>query len=172
MTNFATASLQALLIGFMFLTSATMASTLAPFDVGSAPALALKDLEGREHHLADYRGKVVLVNFWATWCEPCRQEMPSIQRLSAKLSGKPFVVLAVNVDEPAARIRKFLMDTGFDQPVLLDVNKSVTKQWSARVLPVTFIVGPDGRLRYRLLGEMDWSSQSVVTLIAGLMAGG
>jgi thiol-disulfide isomerase/thioredoxin len=172
MKNFATASLQALFIGLMFMTSETAASTLARWDVGSAPALALKDLEGREHQLADYRGKVVLVNFWATWCEPCRQEMPSIQRLSAKLAGKPFVVLAVNVDEPAARIRKFLTDTGFDQPVLLDVNKSVTKQWSARVLPVTFIVGPDGRLRYRLLGEMDWSNQSVVTLIAGLMAGG
>src|SRR5215213_7007464 len=138
MTSFGTASLRALLLWLIFITPAISASTLTPWDVGTAPALALKDLEGREHHLADYRGKVVLVNFWATWCEPCRQEMPSIQRLSAKLSGKPFVVLAVNVDEPAARIRKFLMDTGFDQPVLLDVNKSVTKQWSARVLPVTF----------------------------------
>jgi thiol-disulfide isomerase/thioredoxin len=132
----------------------------------------LKDLEGRAHDLAAYRGKVVLVNFWATWCEPCRQEMPSIQRLSEKLAGKPFVVLAVNVDEPESRVRNFLNETRFDLPVLLDANKSVTRQWGARLLPVTFIVGPDGRVRYRLLGEMDWSSQTTVTLISALMAGG
>ncbi|MGZ5089900.1 MAG: TlpA family protein disulfide reductase [Burkholderiales bacterium] len=151
---------------------AMSAPALAPWGGGPAPGLALKDLEGRAHDLAAYRGKVVLVNFWATWCEPCRQEMPSIQRLSEKLAGKPFVVLAVNVDEPESRVRNFLNDTRFDLPVLLDANKSVTRQWGARILPVTFIIGPDGRVRYRLLGEMDWSSQTTVTLITALMAGG
>ena len=138
-----------------------------------APDFSLKNLsDGKEVRLSSLRGKAVLVNFWATWCEPCRQEMPSIQRLSEKLAGKPFVVLAVNVDEPEARVRNFLNDTRFDLPVLLDANKLVTRQWGARLLPVTFIVGPDGRLRYRLLGESDWSSQSTVALISALMNGG
>ncbi|MGZ5257391.1 MAG: peroxiredoxin family protein, partial [Burkholderiales bacterium] len=73
---------------------------------------------------------------------------------------------------PESRVRNFLNDTRFDLPVLLDANKSVTRQWGARILPVTFIIGPDGRVRYRLLGEMDWSSQTTVTLITALMAGG
>jgi thiol-disulfide isomerase/thioredoxin len=134
--------------------------------------LALKDIEGRLHNLSAYRGKVVLINFWATWCEPCRQEMPSIQRLRDKLAGKPFVVLAVNVDEPEARVRNFLSQTGLDLPVLLDPNKSVTREWGARVLPATFIVGPDGRLRYRLLGDMDWSNGSAAAVISELISGG
>ena len=148
------------------------ASAPAVWGGGPAPNLALKDMEGRTHELTDYRGKVVLVNFWATWCEPCRQEMPSMQRLSEKLAGKPFVVLAVNVDEPESRVRNFLNQTRFDLPVLLDVNKAATRQWGARLLPVTFIVGRDGRVRYRVLGDMDWSSTKAVSVISELLAGG
>jgi peroxiredoxin len=98
--------------------------------------------------------------------------MPSIQRLSQKLAGKAFVVLAVNVDEPESRVRNFLNQTGFDLPVLLDINKSATREWGARLLPVTFLVGPDGRLRYRVLGDMDWSSPKAVNVISELLAGG
>lgn len=137
-----------------------------------APRLVLKDIEGREHDLAAYRGKVVLINFWATWCEPCRNEMPSIQRLRDKLTGKPFVVLAVNVDEPDARVRLFLTRTKLDLPALMDPNKTVTRGWGVRTLPATFIVGPDGRLRYRVIGDLDWSSETVVGAIAQLMAPG
>jgi thiol-disulfide isomerase/thioredoxin len=148
------------------------ASALAPWSGGPAPELALKDINGRAHDLMAYRGKVVLINFWATWCEPCRQEMPSIQRLSEKLAGKPFVVLAVNVDEPESRVRNFLNQTRFELPVLLDTNKSATRQWGARLLPVTFIVGADGRVRYRVLGDMDWSSPKAMSVISELLAGG
>ena len=148
------------------------APVLAPWGGGQAPALALKDAEGKTINLADLRGKVVLVNFWATWCEPCRQEMPSMQRLRDRLARKPFVVLAVNVDEPEARVRNFLNQSRLDLTVLLDPNKSVTRAWGARVLPVTFIVGPDGRLRYRVVGEMDWDNEQAVSLISELIAGG
>jgi len=75
---------------------------------GPAPALQLEDLSGKPHRLADYRGKVVLVNFWATWCEPCRDEMPSIERLRASLDGRAFAVFAVNLGETEPRIRAFL----------------------------------------------------------------
>src|SRR5467141_2437482 len=77
------------------------AQALRPWSGGSAPPLELQDLDGAAHRLADYRGKTVLVNFWATWCAPCREEMPSIERLRRTLDGKPFAVLAVNVGESA-----------------------------------------------------------------------
>ena len=146
-------------------------STLVPWGGQAAPALVLKDVSGAVHDLAQHRGKVVLVNFWATWCEPCREEMPSIQRLRDRLAGKPFVVLAVNVDEPDARVRRFLDETRFDLPVVMDPNKTATRAWGVRILPATFIVGPDGRTRYRLIGDLDWSTDAVVEIITKLMSG-
>jgi peroxiredoxin len=151
---------------------ARAAPALQPWDGGAAPDLALLDTEGRPHKLAAYRGKVVLINFWATWCEPCRQEMPSIQRLRDRLAGRPFAVLAVNVDEPYTRVRQFLKQTALDLPILMDPNKVVTRAWGVRVLPVTFIVGPDGRVRYRLVGDLDWNSDTVAGVISSLMSGG
>ena len=142
---------------------------LEPWTGSAASALALSDIDGRVHDLASHRGNVVLINFWATWCEPCRLEMPSIQRLRGKLAGKPFLVFAVNVDEPEARVRQFVKTTGFDLPVLLDPNKNVTRSWGVRVLPVTFLVGKDGRIRYRLVGDLDWSDEKVVAIITQLI---
>ena len=152
-------------------TRAHAAAKLAPWGGKAAPPLTLKDIHGANHDLAQYRGKVVLVNFWATWCEPCRYEMPSMQRLREKLAGKPFEILAVNVDEPEARVRRFVTETLFDLPVLLDANKSVTRSWSVRVMPTTFLIGPDGRIRYRVLGDLDWSGNDVLDAVARLLGG-
>lgn len=145
------------------------AKELKPWSGGRTPPLMLRDIDGKSHNLADYRGQVVLVNFWATWCEPCRDEMPAIQRLSNKLAGKPFVVLAVNLDEPESRIRNFLSRMPLDFPILVDQEKAVTKAWKVRVLPMSFIVGRDGRIRYSLTGELAWDHDSVVSLLAELM---
>jgi thiol-disulfide isomerase/thioredoxin len=98
------------------------------------------------------------VNFWATWCEPCRDEMPSLARLQAALADRPFTVLAVNLDEPVSRIKKFLARTPLDFPVLLDRDAAVAKAWRARILPATYLVGRDGRIRQVHFGELDWSS--------------
>jgi peroxiredoxin len=144
-------------------------SAPALVDAPAPAALALKDVQGAVHDLSQYRGRVVLVNFWATWCEPCREELPSIQRLRDKLAGKPFVALAINVDEPDARVRRFVSETRLDVPVLLDPNKNVTRAWGVRVLPATFIVGPEGRVRYRLVGEADWSDEKIVDLVSKLI---
>jgi len=119
---------------------------------------ALQDLDGRTHRLADYRGRVVLVNFWATWCEPCRAEMPSIERLRADLADRPFSVLAVNLAEPRSRIEKFLAAMPLGFPVLLDRDTAVAKAWRARILPATYLVDRDGRVRQVQFGELDWSS--------------
>ena len=147
------------------------AAALTPWTGGATPPLELKDVNGGAHDLARYKGKVVLINFWATWCEPCRQEMPSIQRLRDKFAGKPFVVLAINVDEPDARVRRFLEQTLLDLPVLMDPNKTATRGWGVRVMPTTFLVGPDGRIRYRSMGDMDWSTDAVVGTVSRLLHG-
>jgi len=146
-----------------------VAQVLKPWSGGATPPLVLSDLEGVKHRLADYRGKVVLVNFWATWCVPCRDEMPSIERLRATLEGKPFVVLAVNLAEPESRIRKFLEAVPVRFPVLLDRDTQASKAWQARLLPVTYIVGPDGAIRYRYVGELDWSGPEARKAILGLL---
>jgi thiol-disulfide isomerase/thioredoxin len=151
------------------LAPAAAAEALKPAPRAPAPPLELADLEGKKHRLADYRGSAVLVNFWATWCVPCREEMPSIERLRASLEGKRFVVLAVNLAEPESRIRKFLEAVPVGFPVLLDRDANASKAWQARVLPATFIVGPDGAIRYRHVGELDWSKPEVREAILALL---
>ena len=145
------------------------AQELKPWSGGAAPPLELADLQGKKHRLADYRGSVVLVNFWATWCVPCRDEMPSIERLRASLEGRRFAVLAVNLAEPESRIRKFLQAVPVGFPVLLDRETSTTRAWQAKLLPATYIVGPDGTIRYRHLGELDWSKPEVREAILALL---
>jgi thiol-disulfide isomerase/thioredoxin len=149
--------------------AAAGAAELKPWTGGATPPLVLQDLNGRTHRLADYRGKVVLVNFWATWCEPCRDEMPSIERLRQSLAGKPFEVLAVNIGEPLGRIERFLEKMPLGFPVLLDRDSGAAKAWKARVVPATFLVGPDSRIRYVHYGELDWSSEPVRKRVAELL---
>ena len=144
------------------------AQQLKPWSGGATPALELRDVEGRLHRLADYRGKVVLVNFWATWCEPCREEMPSMNRLRASLAGQPFEVLAVNLAESETRIRRFVEQLPLGFAVLMDRDSAVARAWQARVLPISFLVGPDGRIRYSAVGELDWNEERVRKLIISL----
>ena len=147
-----------------------VAAELSPWKSGATPALALRDLRGATHDLASYRGKVVLVNFWATWCEPCRDELPSMQRLEQRLAGQPFVVLAVNADEPEARIRKFLSQAALDFTVLLDPEMRAAREWKARILPASFVVDRDGRVRYSARGDLDWTDPRVIGAIRALIS--
>ena len=140
-----------------------------PWSGGPTPALVLEDMRGRQVRLEDFKGKVVVVNFWATWCEPCREEMPSLQRLRQKLSGMAFEVVAVNMAEPRSRVQAYLERAQLDLPVLLDPSGDITRNWRARVLPATFIIGPDGGIRYSYAGELDWSEPRIVGLITALM---
>ena len=136
---------------------------------GPTPAFELKDLAGQTHRLADYKGKVVLLNFWATWCGPCRDEMPSIGALKKKLAGRPFSVVAVNVDEPDSRVNKFLTEVPLDFPVLLDPGARTTRSWNVRILPATYLADAEGRIRYAVVGELDWASEQAVRLVMELM---
>jgi len=154
---------------FLTVAAATCAAELQPWTGGPPPGLRLKDLGGRLHRLVDYRGSVVLVNFWATWCEPCRDEMPSMQRLKTKLAGRPFVVLAVNLGEPESRIRKFLSERKLGLTVLLDPGMRAAEAWNARILPASFVIGSDGRIRYHVIGGLDWSSKRVAAIVSNLV---
>jgi peroxiredoxin len=136
---------------------------------GATPPLQLPDTMGKVHRLSDYRGKLVLINFWATWCTPCREEMPSIERLRQAMKGKPFAVLAVNLAEPEARVRHFLGSMPLGFPVLLDADMTVAKSWKVRQVPASFVVGPDGRIRYSYLGDLDWSRDAVRKTLLDLL---
>ena len=112
----------------------------------------------------------MLVNFWASWCEPCREEMPSIEKLRRSLHGGPFVVLAVNVGESARTARRFADAVQLGSVLLLDRDGGTARAWDARALPSTFIVGPGGAVRYSYVGALDWSSPAVRGAITGLMS--
>jgi thiol-disulfide isomerase/thioredoxin len=146
------------------------AAELKAWSGGPAPALDLSGLDGRRYRLADLRGNVVLINFWATWCAPCRDEMPSIQRLKDRLAGRPFVALAVNLDEPEARVRKFLLQGSLDLTVLLDPGRQAARAWNARILPASFLIGPEGAIRYTVIGEINWDDSRVASLVTDLLS--
>jgi thiol-disulfide isomerase/thioredoxin len=135
----------------------------------SAPTLALKDLAGNAHSLADYRDRVVLINFWATWCEPCRAEMASIQKLQEHLAGRPFTVLLVNYGEARIRVADFAKREPPGATILLDPNQDAPRAWRVRVLPSSFLIGADGRVRYSVIGEIDWAGTDAIEVVQGLL---
>lgn len=136
-------------------TAAGAAETLLPWTGGATPPLALRTAAGEAVDLASLRGKVVLVNFWATWCAPCVEEMPALARLRARLAPRGFEVLAVNQGEMPARVTAFAERAGLDLPMLLDREKAVAKAWKVRALPTTFVVDRAGRIRLHAEGELD-----------------
>ena len=153
-------------------TASASAQALRPWTGGAAPLLELSDTEGNAHRLADYRGGAVVVNFWATWCVPCREEMPSMEALRRSMEGRPFALLAVNVGESGAAARDFGRKLGLGFPLLLDRDSRTAKAWGARVLPASYLIGPDGRIRYSYFGELDWSSREVRAKVEALIDGG
>jgi len=147
------------------------AQPLRPWSGGATPALELAAPDGKPQRLANYRGRVVLVNFWATWCAPCRAEMPSIERLRRSLEGEPFAVLAVNISEDASAVRAFAERVPMGFALLLDRDAQVAQAWRARALPVSFVVGPEGRIRYHAIGERDWADAQIRSRLRALMPG-
>ncbi len=152
----------------MFSGSAGSAN-LKPY-TGSAetPALKLPDLQGKIHDLADYKGNIVLVQFWATYCTPCRKEMPSMNRMQKKLSGVPFKILAVDMGESKAEVEKFVAEVKPDFTILLDEEGKTIAGWRVFAAPSNFIIGPDGKIRYTLYGGVEWDSEKLITQLREL----
>ncbi len=132
-----------------------------------APDLRLQDLQGKTIDLTQYRGRVVLINFWATWCPPCRKEFPSLGRVRQLFKPEEFEVLAVNVDEDRETALAFAGAPGF--PVLLDSNSKATMTWPVKGLPTSFIVDTQGRIAFSLAGEQEFDGPEMVTVIRSLL---
>ena len=137
---------------------------------GATPPFELSALDGRKVELASLRGRVVLINYWATWCEPCREEMPAIERLRAKMKGRPFEVLAVNYGESEERVSSFVAKLNLTMPILLDPYKNSVEDWKVRGLPMTFLVDARGRVRYWSFGERDWSEGEALKLVQKMVS--
>jgi thiol-disulfide isomerase/thioredoxin len=133
------------------------------------PPLQLLDLDGRTQDLAQLRGRVVLVNFWASWCPPCVREMPSMQRLKEKLADRPFTILAVNMAEPDKDVRTFLAKMKVDFPVPMDRDGAVLKSWKVFVFPTSFVLDAKGNIRLGVFGEVEWDSPEVMEKVVGLL---
>ncbi|MHB1402082.1 MAG: TlpA family protein disulfide reductase [Thiobacillus sp.] len=136
-----------------------------------APALKLKDLDGQPYDLAQLKGKVVLINFWATWCPPCRREMPSMERLSQTLKGEAFSVLAVDVGENADTIETFTgqLDTALTFPILLDTRSRTMQAWKVAGLPTTFLVDKQGRIVASAIGGREFDHPEMIRAIRKLL---
>jgi len=154
------------------LAAAWAGGTMRSWSGGATPPLALRDLDGREHKLADYKGQVVVLNFWATWCDPCREEMPSMQRLQEKLAGKPFAILAVDYGEGVPRISDFLKKVPVHFTVLLDRDTSAAAAWKVKVLPTTLVIDAEQRVRFVAVGDIGWDSPPVEAEIRKLLPPG
>jgi thiol-disulfide isomerase/thioredoxin len=134
----------------------------------STPGLSLEDLGHKTHTLQDYRDRVVLVNFWASWCGPCVVEMPSMQRLQDAMTGKPFTLLAVNVEESPGTVWKFAAKVGIRFPLLLDRDGQTAYDWGIDIYPTSFLIDPQGRVQYVAYGPRTWDDPEMIQAIEGL----
>jgi len=142
------------------------AANLKPVDGDlDAPALVLKDLQGKTHDLKDYEGQVVLVQFWATYCGPCRQEMPSMNKMMTKMGNTPFTILAVDMGETEAEVKQFVSEVNPEFTILMDEDGKSIADWRVFAAPSNFIVGPDGKIKYTLFGGVEWDSDELVEKI-------
>jgi peroxiredoxin len=129
----------------------------------------LKDMEGSVRKLSDYRGKVVLLAFWATYCPPCIKEMPALNRLYQKWNEKGLVILGISLDEKLDHAKKFLRSNQVDFPVLWDEDLKVGQDYRVYALPITFIINERGGLVGAAVGMREWDSRSAHALIASLV---
>lgn len=148
-------ALRALLGATLALTVVMHAPAAVPVSGNVAPDFTLKSAEGRNLRLQEQRGQVVLVNFWASWCGPCRQELPQLDKLYEKYRASGFVLLAVNVDDDASKALATSTKLGMHFPVLLDTDKHVSKLYELASMPATVLIDRDGRVRYLHKGYRD-----------------
>ena len=130
-----------------------------------APDFQLQNLDGQSVSLSDFIGKPVLINFWATWCPPCRAEMPHLQEISDEWSDKGLVLLAVNVGDSPSKVEKFMQDNNLSLPVLLDPKETIVQKYYIRALPTTFFIDTEGVVQSKIVGAFPNKEAIEKTLV-------
>lgn len=161
--------LTGLAVGLLWITGAGAAG-FETRAVSPAPELKAHDLAGTPRTLADYRGKVVLLNFWATWCPPCQREMPSLERLRTKMAGRPLEIVAISSAETPDEVNAYLSKMKLGFPVLLDTDSSNTRRWKVFALPTTFVLDAEGRVRHVLTGPAEWDEGEALAVAESMLA--
>ncbi len=142
---------------------------LKPYTQKQVTPLVLKNLSAETIDLNQYKGKVVLINFWASWCKPCVKEIPSLVRLDQKLAQQDFEIITINVGESKQQINEFMKKVTFDLPVLLDDAGVAVTDWGVYAYPSNFLLDKDGVIRYGYRGALEWDSPSIVKTIKSLL---
>ncbi len=149
-----------------FYSSSVQATNLKPVEgIVAAPALVLKDLQDKTHDLKDYKGQVVLVQFWATYCGPCRKEMPSMNKMMKKMGDVPFKILAVDMGETKEEVTQFVNEVKPEFTILMDEEGNSIADWRVFAAPSNFIIDPEGNIRYTLFGGVEWDSDELIEKI-------
>jgi cytochrome c biogenesis protein CcmG, thiol:disulfide interchange protein DsbE len=135
-----------------------------------APAISLISMKGSTLDLTSLKGKVVMLNFWATWCPPCREEIPSMMKLNKAMEGKPFQMICVSVDDGGkAAVEKFFSESGFYLPTYFDASRTAQITYGITGVPETFIIDKNGIIVKKVIGGLDWSSADIAAFLEGLM---
>ena len=138
----------------------------------AAPEISLPDMDGNQVSLSDLKGKVVILNFWATWCPPCKEEMPSMEQLYRKFKDQGLVILAVNVEEDGHQaVKSFLQRTPYSFPILLDAKAEAQNTYKVFKFPETFIIDRNGNVVEKVIGAIDWTSPKALKFINFLLNG-
>jgi len=137
----------------------------------AVPALELPGFDGPPWRLADARGQVVLLNFWASWCEPCRAEMPSLELLAERHEKDRLAVVAINFRETDASIRRYLAQWPITLTIVRDADGAAARAWGVRIFPTTIVVGRDGRPAFTVTGEVDWTGAEARRWLSPLLKG-
>lgn len=166
------------LLGFLILGATELAYSNAFFEKAqitqpkqsmAAPPFSLPDLEANEVTLADYKGKVVLLNFWATFCGPCREEMPALERLWRQREALNLVVLGINVNrDNLHRVAPFVEETQLSFPILMDASGEVRNLYEVTALPYSYLIDVDGKILGRYIGAKEWDSEEIEALLRSL----
>jgi thiol-disulfide isomerase/thioredoxin len=146
-----------------------LAGDLKDLPAKPAAPLALPALSGGKLDLEKLRGKVVLVNFWATWCPPCRKEMPSMMRLAQHFAGRPFAIVGVNAGDSADDIRAFMQKVPVTFPIALDESGAALNPWQVFAFPTSYVLDKKGRVRMGLFGSIDWDTPETKARIEALL---
>lgn len=160
----------------LFITESAIAeSTKVPFgvrnyDIGTAQNFTLNDVDGETFELNNARGHWVFLHFWASWCGPCREEMPTIKKLETSMQGEKFQIVMVNTAEDEDTIFEFLGSIDVELNSLMDVDGLVTEVWKPRGLPTTFLINPDGKVKYQAIGGREWGEPEYLTFLKKLLS--